>query len=76
VGTPVEILYEPVLVAATPDGRVFVESHRDVYRHAGDPEPRLRALLKTGGLAERVEWDAARGVLRAREGVAREIPRR
>jgi L,D-transpeptidase ErfK/SrfK len=50
VGTPVEIVYEPVLLGADADGTVFLEVHRDPYRKAGDSEERLAGLLRSAGL--------------------------
>jgi L,D-transpeptidase ErfK/SrfK len=37
VGQPGEIIYEPVLLAQLPDGRIFLEAHRDPYRKKSKP---------------------------------------
>lgn len=51
VGTPVRIVYEPVLIASDADGRTWVEAHPDAYGLATPPPrdwPRLgRAVVRT-----------------------------
>lgn len=71
IGTPVEVVYRPVLAARLEDGSLWVESHPDVYRTKRDP---LRAL-------DAIELPAvarvlARETIRKREGIATQIPRR
>lgn len=73
VGTPGRIVYHPALLAALPDGRVFVEVHRDAYRLAGEPLPALRTLAEAQGVADRVDWALAAEVAAARDGIAREV---
>lgn len=72
-GTPGEIVYHPVLLASLPDGRVFVEAHPDAYRLAPDPKPGLRALADSRGLVGRIDWARVADVLRARDGIARDV---
>jgi L,D-transpeptidase ErfK/SrfK len=73
VGDPVRILYEPLLLAELPDGRVCLEAHRDAYRRAPEPRGWLRDALAAHGLAHRVDLEAAADVLEAREGIARDV---
>ena len=35
VGTPVKIIYRPVKLAVTPEGRVYLEAHPDIYHLSG-----------------------------------------
>ena len=69
IGTPVEIVYRPVLAARLEDGSVWIESHPDVYRTGKDPLRMLEAL--ESGVDDRA---LAREVIRKREGVATRIP--
>jgi L,D-transpeptidase ErfK/SrfK len=70
IGTPVEVVYRPVLAARLEDGTVWVESHPDVYRAREDPQKVLDALqldANSRALADEV--------IREREGIATRIVR-
>lgn len=69
-GTAVAIASEPVRLAQTIDGRVFLEVHD---RPGVWSEAKLRKQLESHGLWERVAWERARAVLVGRWGVAVEI---
>jgi L,D-transpeptidase ErfK/SrfK len=69
IGTPVEIVYRPVLAARLEDGSVWIESHPDVYRTDKDSLRLLEALESGAG-----DRALAREVIRKREGVATRIP--
>ncbi|HEU4427444.1 MAG TPA: L,D-transpeptidase family protein [Myxococcota bacterium] len=73
VGDPVRIVYEPLLLAALPDGRVCLEAHRDVYRRAPDVGDWLRDTLARNLLARRVDSEFAARVIEARDGIARDV---
>jgi L,D-transpeptidase ErfK/SrfK len=75
LGERVRILYEPVLLAALPDGRVCLEAHRDEYRLAPPAQAVLDRLLAAAALGERVDRERALGALEAREGIARDVTR-
>lgn len=73
VGSLVQIVYEPVLLAETGQG-VYLEVHRDVYGRLTDrPDVVARALARAAGIAERVDWTLADAVVAARHGVARRV---
>jgi L,D-transpeptidase ErfK/SrfK len=69
IGTPVEVVYRPVLAARLEDGSLWIESHPDVYR--ADKEP--LKMLDELELASRYRTPA-REVIRKREGIAKRIP--
>ena len=50
VGTPVRLVYEPVLVAVGDDGRVWLEVHRDVYGRVDNLASLATELLKEAGV--------------------------
>lgn len=75
VGTTGEIVYHPALLAALPDGRVFVEVHSDIYRRAGDPGPALAATIAERGLTGQVDAGKLAAAIRARDGIARDVTR-
>jgi L,D-transpeptidase ErfK/SrfK len=68
IGTPVEVVYRPVLAARLEDSSLWIESHPDVYR--ADKQP-LKILDEL-----EVETDYrpfAREAIRKREGIANRI---
>ncbi len=69
VGTPVRIIYEPVLLAVV-DGEVFLEVHPDVYGRADEPRRVARSLAAGAGVTARVDWVLADEVLVAGKGIA------
>lgn len=75
LGTRGRIVYHPVLVAEA-GGQIYLEAHRDIYRRAGDVVETMRAAAQVAGLSESIDWERATRTARAREGVARVVPRR
>jgi L,D-transpeptidase ErfK/SrfK len=72
IGTPGAILYQPVLMTRVEES-VFLEAHPDVYEKSSDALATVMELARAAGYADLVDWDAARDVLRKREGVARDV---
>ena len=68
----VEIVYEPVLLAAV-GPRVFLEVHRDAYELAPTALGQVRELAVAQGLASRMDWDTAARVVHLRHGIARDV---
>ncbi len=74
VGTPVKIIYRPIKLAVTPEGRVFLEAHPDIYHLMEEPAlDYLRDLAARYQLGDRLDWDKVPAILQAKEGIAREI---
>lgn len=70
VGTPVEIVYETVLLARVDGGQSFVEVHPDVYGRAGGPYEKMRSTAEVRqihSVSEAPEWEET---LRRAEGIA------
>jgi L,D-transpeptidase ErfK/SrfK len=70
-----EIIYQPVMLAATGDGRIFLEVNRDMYKRGPKALEALRASAEIQNLGEHVDWEAAEIVLRRAEGIARQVER-
>lgn len=70
VGTPVEIVYEPVLLGTDADGTVFLEVHRDPYRKGGASEERVAELLRSAGLEHLIDAPLVRRVFAEKAGRA------
>lgn len=76
IGTPVEIVYEPVLLARTEEGRLFLEVHPDVYDRGPDAREIVRQLAERNALTSLPAEDLLEREIRDCAGVAREIPMR
>jgi L,D-transpeptidase ErfK/SrfK len=68
-------VYEPVLVAVTADGRIFLEVHPDIYRRVPDALDLANHLLERAGVLAAVNRDAVRRAVAARDGIAVDLAR-
>ena len=74
VNTPGEIIYKPVKLAITEQGRVFLEVHRDVYgRNSSGLAKEARRLIEKQNLSERVDWQKVESMVRHTSGIAEDI---
>lgn len=73
VGVPVKIIYQPVKMALTTRGRIYLEVNPDVYHKKIDPMIWVQSLVKSHRLQDRIDWPKATAVIKAKEGVARDV---
>lgn len=74
VNTPGEIIYKPVKLAITEEGRVFLEVHRDVYgKSSSGLATDARRLIERQNLSERVDWQKVESIVRHTSGIAEDI---
>jgi L,D-transpeptidase ErfK/SrfK len=73
IGTPVRIIYEPVLLARLQDGNYYLEVHPDVYRESGDPFSAVRQLAAAAGADSVIDWQIVLKVIRERRGLAENV---
>ena len=73
VGTQGEIIYEPVKVALTPEGRIFLEIHRDIYKKGSSVDSEVRKLFERRGLSGRVNWEKVDKVLQEKPDFAEDV---
>lgn len=73
VGTPVTIVYEPVLLARLPDGKLYLEVHPDIYGKAGDPLEAVKQLAAASNVESVIDWQEVREIIVARRGLAQEL---
>jgi lipoprotein-anchoring transpeptidase ErfK/SrfK len=73
VNTPGEIIYKPVKLAVTKEGRVFLEVHRDVYGKSSGLATEARLLIEKQKLSELVDWKKVESIVRLKSGIAEEI---
>jgi L,D-transpeptidase ErfK/SrfK len=70
---PVEIVYQPVMLAVTDRGRIFLESDSDPYAMGRPHVEAVRAAARRAGIEDAIDWERASRVLIMVEGVARRI---
>lgn len=75
IGTPVRIVYQPVLLARLPDGELYLEVHPDVYRKAGDPLTVVTQMAETASAESMIDWQKVRKVIGERRGLAEKVSR-
>jgi L,D-transpeptidase ErfK/SrfK len=73
VNTPGEIIYKPVKLAVTEQGRVFLEVHQDVYGKSTGLEQEARHLIEKQNLAGQVDWQKVESIVRRKSGIAEDI---
>jgi lipoprotein-anchoring transpeptidase ErfK/SrfK len=73
VNTRGEIIYKPIKLAVTDNGRVFLEVHNDVYKKSTDLVAEARQMVEKQKLSEQVDWEKFKTVVRQKRGVAEDI---
>jgi L,D-transpeptidase ErfK/SrfK len=73
VGTPVRIIYEPVLLAHLDDGRIFVEANPDIYGLAPHAPDELQALAVSSHISNMIDWQRVKEALERKDGVAHDV---
>lgn len=75
VGTPVRIIYRPVKMALTPQQRLFLEAHPNIYGKKIDYLALVDNLAKTYNLESKLNWQKVLQVLKIKSGVAQDVTR-
>jgi L,D-transpeptidase ErfK/SrfK len=73
VGTPVKIIYQPLKLALTPAGRVYLEANPNIYRWELHALEWVKAMAEYYQIQDRIDWQKVPAILKIREGVARDI---
>ena len=72
-GTPGEIIYQPVSVAVSEEGRVFLQVSRDIYRVVKSMEDDARTEIAKRGLSDKVDWTKVAYVITQKTGIAEDV---
>ena len=64
-----EILYKPVKVAESEEGRVFLEVHPDVYGKVENLEVEAWKVITTNNANDRVDWEKVLKAVGSRSGI-------
>lgn len=73
VNTRGEIIYKPVKLAVTGNGRVFLEVHHDVYNKSANLVAEARLMVEKQKLSGQVDWEKFKAVVNQKSGVAEDI---
>ena len=73
VNTRGEIIYKPVKLAVTENGRIFLEVHPDVYKKSPSLVAEARKMVEKLQLSEMVDWGKFNSVVKLKSGVAEDI---
>ncbi|MDO8434396.1 MAG: L,D-transpeptidase [Candidatus Binatus sp.] len=73
LGESGEVVYLPLMLARLDDGRVFLESQRDIYRRGTGGIDAVRALAGANHISESIDWVKAEAVVNDMDGIARDI---
>ncbi len=73
VGTPVKIIYRPVKLALTPQGRVYLEANPNIYDWELKPLEWVKDMAEYYNIADRIDWDKVPPILKTRSGLAQDI---
>jgi lipoprotein-anchoring transpeptidase ErfK/SrfK len=73
VNTPGEIIYKPVKLAVTEEGRVFLEVHRDVYNKSSGLASEAKRLIEKQKLSKRVDWRKVEALVHTTSGIAEDV---
>ena len=68
-----EIIYEPVKLAVSGDGRIYLEVRTDIYKKRKSVATEVVRLIESRGLSDKVDWQKVAAVIRDEKGVAEDI---
>ena len=73
VNTRGEIVYKPVKLAVTDNGRVYLEVHNDIYKKSAGLVGEARELVEKQKLSALVDWEKLKSVVQQKRGIAEDI---
>lgn len=73
VNTPGEIIYQPVKLAVTESGKIFLEVHRDIYNKLENIEDEAKKQIEKLNLNANVDWKKFEVVTKQKSGIAEDI---
>jgi L,D-transpeptidase ErfK/SrfK len=73
VGTPLKIIYRPIKLAMTPQGRVYLEAIPNIYGWELKPLEWVQDMAEYYNIADRIDWDKVPPILKTRSGLAQDI---
>jgi len=68
-----ETVYLPLMLAQLDDGRIFLESEKDIYGRGTGGIGGVRALAQADGIDNLIDWHRAGEVVTDQDGIARDV---
>lgn len=68
-----EIVYQPVKMEVTGDGRVFLEVNRDSYEKLEDISAEVRRVINNHRAGGKVSWQSVNRMITEKSGIAEEV---
>ena len=73
VGTTVKIIYRPIKLALTPQGRVYLEANPNIYEWELHSLEWVKDMAEYYQITDRIDWDKVPPILKTRSGLAQDI---
>lgn len=73
VGTPVKIIYRPIKIAVTPQGRVYLEANLNIYQWELHALDYVKSMAEYYQITDRIDWSKVPNILRKRDGIAYDV---
>ena len=73
INTTGEIIYNPIKVAISEEGRVFLEVHADIYGKINDMAAETKRLIDEAEVTNKVDWQKIGIMLKEKSGIAEDI---
>jgi len=68
-----EIIYEPIKIATTPDNRIFLEIHKDIYGKLKDIKSETERIINERGVSDKISWQKVEVLIKEISGIAEDI---
>lgn len=72
-GTPVDIVYQPVLLTEASSGAIFLEVNDDIYNRGGDAMQAAEQWAEAHHVSARLDWERVRAVIQQQDGLAHDV---
>lgn len=73
INTAGELIYNPVKIAVSDKGKIFMEVHKDIYGKFRDLKTEAKKLIEEKGLADKVDWQKVDVILKEKSGIPEDI---
>ena len=73
IDTVGEIIYQPIIITANDNGKIFLEVHKDIYRNIKDIGSKVRETIKDLKLETSVDWKKVTRTVKGKSGFAEDV---
>lgn len=73
LSTPVKIIYQPLKMALTPQGRIYLEANPNIYQWELHAMEWVKGMAEYYQIQDRIDWHKVRQIIKIRDGVAQDI---